>query len=132
VATAWATGPAVILLGHSDCGATRLALPYVDRLAARAPEGRVVAVLQDDHAAARDLARELGLRLPIVLEREPYALSGALALTTVPTLFLVEGAGTIAARSEGFQRGALEAVAARLDASPLFDPKDTAPPLRPG
>jgi hypothetical protein len=124
--------PAVILFGHSDCGTTRLALPFVDRMAARAGEGRVLAVLQDDENAARALAEELRLRLPVLLEREPYALADALALTTVPTLFLVEPDGGIAVRSEGFRRDALEAVAARLDAQPLFESSDTVPLLRPG
>ena len=130
----WADAPALLCIGHSDCGTTRLALPYVDRIHRRTGStGSVVAILQDDPEAARDLARELGLGLPIRLDEDPYPVAAALSLTTVPTLLLVDTDGRIASFFEGFRRADFEALATRLGlAPPLFTAEDRAPALRPG
>jgi hypothetical protein len=124
----------LVAVGHSDCGTTRLLLPYVQRLhARRGPGSSVVLALQDDAVTARALLKELDLDLPVRLEPEPYALSRELGLSTVPTLFLVSPAGLIEHRSEGFQRAAIEDLAQRLGApAPFFLPADSAPALRPG
>lgn len=129
--TAWAEGPALVILGHRSCKTTRQALPYVDRMHRRG--GRVLAVLQDDPETARELLGELDLVLPVRLEADPYALATALGITTVPTLMLVEPSGTIVAASEGFRRDDIEALAGRLGlAPPLFVPEDSAPAQKPG
>jgi hypothetical protein len=126
--------PALIAIGHSDCGTTRLLLPYLDRIhRGRGPEGLVLCVLQDEPEAARALQEELSLELPVYLEADPYPLAQALDLTTVPTLLRVGPAGDVLAVSEGFRRDAVEAFAASAGhALPFFTEADTAPPLRPG
>jgi hypothetical protein len=127
-------GLALIVIGHRDCATTRLTLPFVDRLYQRRPPGAsVVAVLQDDAAAARALMADLGLTMPVLLEPEPYPLAAELQLRAAPTLMLVGTDGLIAKASEGFSRDDLEAYARALGiAAPLFSPDDTAPPRRPG
>jgi hypothetical protein len=134
LALAWSEGPALIVIGHRDCATTRLALPFVDRLYGRRPSGAsVVTVLQDDAAAARALAEDLGLTLPILLEAEPYPLAEELNLRAAPTLMLVGPDGRITRAAEGFSRDDLEAFSRALGvAGPLFAPDDTAPPRRPG
>jgi hypothetical protein len=128
---AWSGRPALVAIGHSDCGTSRLTLPYLDRIAARAPEPSVVLVLQDTAAEARRAMR--GLALPVLVEPEPYPLAQALGLQTVPTLVLVETSGLVVAVSEGFRRDDLESFATRLGVSgSLFTPEDEAPRLRPG
>jgi hypothetical protein len=133
LAQAWRDGEALVLIGHRDCSTTRLALPFFERIYRRRTRGTAVLVLQDDAAAARGLSAELALSVPIRLEPAPYALAGALQLEAVPTLVLVERDGRIARVSEGFDRAALEALAARMGVSgPLFEPDDQAPVFRPG
>lgn len=134
VAATWSDGTAILVIGHRDCATTRLTLPYVDRLHRRKPEAvTVVAVLQDDAAAARDLADDLGLELPILLEPDPYLLSSELELRSVPTVFLVGTDGQIQRASEGFRRDDLEGLARAIGiADPLFTPEDAAPARRPG
>lgn len=131
---AWADGPALIVVGHRDCATTRLTLPFVDRIHARRPPGTsVLAVLQDEEGAARELMADLGLSLPVRLEADPYPLSAELKLRAAPTLMLVSRDGTIARAAEGFSRDELEAFSQGLGiAEPLFSPDDTAPPRRPG
>jgi hypothetical protein len=124
----------LVAVGHSDCGTTRLLLPYVQRMhERRGPGSSVVLVLQDDAATARALLSDLDVDLPVRLEPEPYPLSSELGLATVPTLFLVSSAGLIERASEGFQRAAIEDLAQRLGVPPpFFLPADPAPALRPG
>jgi hypothetical protein len=123
-----------VAVGHSDCGTTRLAIPYLKRMHERRGAGSsVVLVLQDDAASARAFLGEVQGDLPLRLEPDPYPLARALGLTTVPTLFLVDRKGIVERRSEGFQRAAFEEIAARLGvAAPFFLPGDAAPALRPG
>ena len=129
-----AAGSCVVAVGHSDCGTTRLALPYLKRMHERRGRGAsVVLVLQDDAAAARALLGGGDAAMPVRLEPEPYLLSRELGLTTVPTLFLVDPAGVVDQVSEGFQRAAFEEMAGRLGVpGPLFTAADAAPALRPG
>jgi hypothetical protein len=134
LAAAWASGPALIVIGHRDCATTRLTLPYVDRISARRPPGTtVIAVLQDEPQPARELVGDLGLTLPVLVEADPYPLSAELALRAAPTLLLVGADGTITKAAEGFSRDTLEEFSRALGiAPPLFSPEDTAPPRRPG
>ena len=134
LAGAWAEGPALIVIGHRDCATTRLTLPFVDRInTRRPPHTAVIAVLQDEPQAARELVADLGLTLPVVLEADPYPLAAELKLRAAPTLMLVGTDGTIRKAAEGFSRDALEEFSQALGiAEPLFSPDDTAPPRRPG
>ena len=131
---AWSEGPALIVIGHRDCATSRLTLPFVDRLYQRRPAGAsVVAVLQDEPAAARALMADLGLTLPVRLESDPYPLASELRLRAAPTLLLVGADGLIAKAAEGFSRDDLEAFSRAVGiVGPLFSPDDTAPPRRPG
>ena len=128
------SAPALVVIGHSDCDTTRLLLPYMDRIhRKRDQRHHVLAVLQDDPQAARALCDELALDLPIALEADPYPLSEALDLTTVPTLLAVDPDGLITRVSEGFRREDVEAFATVAGhPTPFFAADDNAPALRPG
>lgn len=134
LAASWAQGPALILVGHRDCKTTRETLPHVERIHRRCGEdASVLAVLQDDPGTAGALASQLGLALPIALDRDPYPLAQALSLEVVPALYLVERGGAIAALSEGFRRADLERFAARLGVDgALFGADERVPVFRPG
>jgi hypothetical protein len=130
--TAWADGPALIVVGHRDCATTRLALPFVDRIhRRRAATSTVVVVLQDDADSARELVHDLGLGVPVRLEADPYPLSSELDLRTVPTLMVVGADGSIRRALEGFRRDELEALARELGVrGPLFAESDSGVPAR--
>jgi hypothetical protein len=132
-----ASGPApvaCVAIGHSDCGTTRLAIPYLKRMHdRRGPGASVILVLQDDAAAARALLAEFGGDMPVRLEADPYPLAREIGLQTVPTFFLVGPDRRVERVTEGFERAALEETAARLGVQrPFFAAEDEAPALRPG
>ncbi len=134
LASLWARGEALVVLGHRDCKTTRQTLPYVERLHRRgSAQGRVLLVLQDEPEAARELAGELNLTLPVACEPEPYPLSQALGLEIVPSLLLLSRDGRVAAACEAFRKPELDAFAARLGVpGSLFEAGDPMPAIKPG
>lgn len=133
LAQAWAEGPAIVAVGHRDCGTTRLTLTCLERVYARkAPGTSVVGVLQDTPAVARELGEGLGLSMPLWLEEDPYPLTRALDLTAVPAVFLIDRAGVVQKAWEAFRRADIEEAAAVLGVTGVFEPTDKAPALRPG
>jgi hypothetical protein len=133
VETVWPGEETLLIHGHRNCKTTRQTLPYVDRIQRHKTRGRVVAVLQDDRETAETLVREQALALPVLLEAEPYPLAAAVSLEVVPTLFLIRADGTIEKAVQAWNRGELEAFAARLGVpGPFFTADDNAPATRPG
>jgi hypothetical protein len=134
LAETWATGAALLLIGHGDCKTTLQTLPFLDRIhRRRGPGSGVRLLLQDERDAARRLVSELKLEVPVGLEADPYPLAEALGLVTVPTLFLLRRGGSIAGVSEGFNRAEIESLAVSLGVEgPLFTPEDAVPAFRPG
>ena len=130
----WHGAGALLLVGHSECETTRLALRFADRLHRRRRTARAVAaLLQDEPAEARALVSELDLALPVLADPHPYALTTTLRLTTVPTLFLLDGAGHVQESWEAFRRADFERLAIVFGVeAPFFAPHDTVPALRPG
>jgi hypothetical protein len=125
--------PTLVALGHGDCGTTRLLLPFVERVHRRRRPGTEVALLlQDTEEEARALVRDLGLTLPVLLDREPWPLGQALGARTVPLTLLLGPGGAIEGSWTAFRREDVERAAARLGVAPLFTETDVAPPLRPG
>ena len=125
-----AGGPTLVIIGHLNCKTTKQTLPFIDRI--HRDGGRAVAMLQDSpEDAAKGLAK-LGLSLPFLCERNPYALSAAIGLEVVPTLLFVEADGTVALTSEAFRRPDIEAFAQRLGAPKPVIANDTMPGFKPG
>jgi hypothetical protein len=128
---AWSRGAALLVVGHADCGTTRLALPSLERLHARG--GNVAAILQDDTETARELALELRLTLPIRLELDPYPLSAVLGVEVVPSYYLIGRDGAVVRAAQGFSRDELEAFTGALGvAGRLFAVDEPGPRYRPG
>ena len=125
-----AGGPTLVIIGHLNCKTSKQTLPFIDRI--HKDGGRAVAMLQDSpEDAAKGLAK-LGLTLPFFCERNPYALSTAIGLVTVPTLLFIEADGTVALTSEAFRRPDIEAFAERLGAPKPVIANDTMPGFKPG
>ena len=126
----WTPGGGLLVVGHADCGTTRLALPYLERI--HRGGGRVAVILQEDEAGARAVVANHRLTLPVRLDVDPYRLSEALALETVPTHYHVDAGGAVLEILQGFRGDAYERLALALGAPSPFRPGDTVPALRPG
>jgi hypothetical protein len=125
-----AGGPTLLVIGHMNCKTSKQTLPFIDRI--HRDGGRAVAMLQDSPEDAAAGLAKLGLTLPFLCERNPYALSAAIGLVTVPTLLFIEADGTVALTSEAFRRPDIEAFAERLGAPKPVIANDTMPGFKPG
>jgi hypothetical protein len=123
-------GPTLVIVGHMNCKTTKQTLPFIDRI--HKDGGRAIAMLQDSPEDAAAGLAKLGLSLPYLCERNPYALSAAIGLVTVPTLLFIEADGTVALTSEAFRRPDIEAFAERLGAPKPVIANDTMPGFKPG
>lgn len=134
-------GGGVLVFFKSTCETCRLVLPRLAPLAqALEREERLfLAVAQEDEAAARATRDDWGLAYPVGWERDPYAASTAYAITTVPTLLIVDGAGIVAERLEGFVKAeylalgaAAEQALALGDAPAVLERPEELPNMKPG
>ena len=129
-AALFSEGPTLVVIGHKDCKTTRETLPFIDRI--HRDGGRAIAMLQDSPKDAAAALAKLGLTLPFFSESNPFPLSAAIGLETVPTLLFIEADGTVALTSEAFRRPDIEAFAARLGVPKPVLANDTMPGFKPG
>lgn len=123
-------GPTLVMIGHLNCKTSKQTLPFIDRI--HRDGGRAVAMLQDSPKDAAAGLAKLGLTLPFFCERNPFTLSTAIGIVTVPTLLFIEADGSVALTSEAFRRPDIEAFAERLGAPKPVIENDTMPGFKPG
>lgn len=131
--------PSLVVFFRHDCPTSRFAMPFVDRLrerieAAGAPT-EVIGVAQDSPEIAADFVDELGLRLTVACESDPWPLSSAFCVRFVPTLFLLGPDRAVKRTIEGFVRADYEALLVEAgggDGEPLFRQNDEVPDFKPG
>jgi thiol-disulfide isomerase/thioredoxin len=118
------------------CPVCKLAAPVAERLQEAFP-GHLVGVGQDPLEKLEAFGRELGTSFPVLPDAEPYDLSNAYGIRTVPTMFVVEG-GEIADTVESWDREGYNRVSRRLsevagaDAVDVSTVEDGLPSFRPG
>jgi hypothetical protein len=118
------------------CPTCQMAAPVAQRLATAHPE-RVVGVAQDPPERVDAFATEYGTSFPWVTDTDPYELSDAYGVRTVPTLFVVEN-DAVADVVESWDRDGWNRVSAYLSSAigsrsePVSTPGDGLPPFRPG
>lgn len=123
-------GPVLVVFFKISCPTCQLTLPFLKRLQ---PAVCVVGISQDDVSATKEFLDYFGLTFPVLIDpsAERYAVSNAYRLTNVPSMFLIEKDGTISWALNGFHRGDLEGLAAKLGAV-LFTADDRIPAMKPG
>jgi len=95
---------------------------------------------QDDAKATAGFAKQYGITFPIALDEKEkgYPASNAYGLTNVPTIFLIDGDGTVSISSMGFVKNDLEQIAVQLAErrkiapAALFRANESVPANRPG
>src|SRR2546423_11181279 len=87
----------LLLFAHSECPTSRLALERLGPLgpALTAHGVRLVCVVQEPLETAARLARQYGVRAPVLAERPPYEAAPALGVEAVPTAILLASDGSV-------------------------------------
>jgi len=134
-------GGGIVVFFKTECETSELLLTHIGPLAqALAREERVfVAIAQNPAAEVRAYLESHSLAFPIACEAPPYPASRAYGIVTVPTLIMIDGAGRIAERLEGFVKSeilalgpAAEQALALGDIPPVLERPDELPELKPG
>jgi peroxiredoxin len=119
------------------CPVCQMAAPKIDALARSYP-GRVVGVGQDPPDELERFGREFRMDIPVVADLPPYDVSNAYGIETVPTLFVIDGAGVVADAVVSWDRAGYNRASARLaellgvEPVTVSDSSDGLPPFRPG
>jgi peroxiredoxin len=130
-------GPVALWFSKTTCPVCRMAAPKMQILADAYP-GRVAGIGQDPPERLAPFAEENGIRFPLVEDPRPYPASDAYGIQAVPTLFVVDGTGTIVQTVESWDRGGYNRAAALLaeltgaPARVLSEDGDGLPAFRPG
>ena len=134
-------GGGIIVFFKSDCETSQLIVPRLGPLArAVATEGMLfLVVAQEEEDEARRFQAEHGVPGTLAWEKEPYPVSADYDVRSVPTLFVVDGAGVIAERIEGFVKreylalgAAIEQALALGDIPPILERAEDLPEFKPG
>ncbi len=105
-------GPALIALFKVSCPVCQLTFPYLERLS-KGTAIQVIGVSQDDPDSTEEFRKEFGVTFPTLIDPAAtgYAVSNAYGITNVPSLFLVEADGEIAAAWSGWSKRDMQAMA---------------------
>jgi peroxiredoxin len=129
--------PAILAFFKTSCPVCQLAFPVYGELARRLMPNNVavVAVSQDGPSTARPWLAERGFdaaALALDDAHDGYAVSDSYGIRSVPTLVVIEADGTVGTVSEGWDRDAVNALAARFGTEPVSTPADGLPAFKPG
>ena len=134
-------GGGIVVFFKDSCAASQLLLSHLNSLArALEREERLfLAIAQEDEATTRAFRDAYGLTFAVASENAPYDASVEYGVINVPTLFVIDGAGVIAERVEGFVKSeylalgpAIEQALALGDVPPVLDSPESMPDLKPG
>ncbi|MEZ5291910.1 MAG: TlpA disulfide reductase family protein [Vicinamibacterales bacterium] len=121
--------PDVQLFFQADCPTCRLMVPYANALS-RAGVA-LVGVSQDGERETREFVEQMAVTFPVVLDTG-WIRSRALGLQTVPSLVLFDDAGHPVRIEPGFDKTAVNDIAALCGRGPVATPHDGLPASKPG
>jgi thiol-disulfide isomerase/thioredoxin len=130
-------GPVALVFYKVTCPVCQMAAPKIDAMARSYP-GRVVGVGQDPTDELERFGREFRMGIAAVVDVPPYDVSNAYGIETVPTLFVIDGAGVVADTVVSWDRAGYNRASVRLaellgvEPVTVSDPSDGLPPFRPG
>lgn len=111
LAAALSSGPLLLGIYKSSCGASKAMMPILNRFVDRYGVFglRVIGIAQDSANVTRSFIRRSGgLDYPVLIEGDDYPLSIEFDIFATPTVYVIRQDGTIAYTTMGFLRVQLE------------------------
>src|SRR5579864_6930007 len=121
--------PTLVVFFEADCPTCQLTLPYLDRL--NGGSVQIVGIGQDSEGATKEFIRQMQIGFPVQVDRG-LKISQAYDPQTVPTIFLLDQAGKVQRTVVGFDKAALNELAAAVGHAAIAPEHDGAPPWKPG
>lgn len=110
--------PAVVALFKVGCPTCQYTFPFLERL--HKSGVNVVGISQDDAKDTRAFADKYGITFPLGIDVPGYSISKAYGIGTVPSMFAVDGDGSIRYVAEGWVREEFEELAKKTGAPPVI------------
>ena len=114
---------------QTDCPTCQLISPYLNRAAEQGVS--IAGVSQDDEAATQAFTSAMAIRFPVEIDRD-LRLSRQYDPVAVPTVLLLDDQDAVVQSCTGFDKTALNTLAATMGVAPIARPDDGAPPSKPG
>jgi peroxiredoxin len=93
----------VLIFYKFSCGTSRFTFPFLQKIYGAYGESvYFTAIAQDNPGQTAKFREELGITIPILLDEDPYPVSRAYGIHTVPSIFLVDPGHKIRFSSYGF------------------------------
>jgi peroxiredoxin len=130
-------GPTALFFYKVTCPVCQMAAPKADAFDGAYP-GRIIGVGQDPPPLLREFGERHGMSFGTVADPPPYLASDVYGIEAVPTLFVVDGDGTVVETVESWDRDGYNRASrtladlTRLPFVPISDPADGLPAFRPG
>jgi peroxiredoxin len=99
-----------------SCPTCQYTFPFLERLHRSVPGAQIVGISQDSPSDTQAFAKQFGITFPILVDNDGYKVSRAFGISTVPTIFVVDGDRKISAISEGWAKDDFDSVAASIAA----------------
>jgi len=127
-----ARGPVLLAFFKITCPVCQMTFPFLERLHA-AGSLPIYGISQNDAEDTREFHRQFGVTFPTLLDTEEsgFPVSNAYGIASVPTLFLVETAGTVLFVSEGWSRKDIAWLGGKAGAA-VFRQSDNVPEWKAG
>lgn len=122
---ALAKGPVLLAIYKSSCGASKVMMPMVERIAKTYGDKGLttLGVAQDSANITKSFARRSGVEFPILVEGDDFPITKAFDIFATPTTFLIGTDGTVHASTVGYLQEQTNdlgnAVAAQLGVDPV-------------
>jgi peroxiredoxin len=114
-------GPVLLAFYKVSCPVCQLTFPFLERLS-KNDIVQVIGISQDDTKSTQAFNDRFGVTFPTLLDeaKDGYPVSNGFAISSVPTMFVVEPDGTISKSIEGFSKRELESVGDRVNVRPFL------------
>lgn len=114
---------------EADCPTCQLALPYLNKL--NGGSVQIVGIGQDTEGAVSEFIQQMQIKFPVQVD-QGLRISQAYDPQSVPTIFLLDEGGKVLRTVVGFDKEALNDLAAAVGHVAIAPEHDGAPPWKPG
>jgi len=119
----------LVVVFQTDCPTCRLIVPYLNILARDGVP--VTGLSQDSEVATGEFVRQMDVRFPVEIDRG-LERSRRYQVVTVPTIYVIDENDRISGEEPGFDKAALNTIAAQFGHAEIATPYDGAPASKPG
>ena len=109
-------GPVLLGIYKSSCQASKTVFPFLEKIHQGYLNGEITVwgIAQDSPNVTRSFARRTGVTFPMLIDDNDYEVSRDFDIIATPTMYLIDQSGTVVWQGMGFQKPAMDELAAKV------------------